>query len=149
MTKLAFLEERRTFPPKRFLLIVWLATLVISLYGLIATPENRGALYVWLAIGSVAFWQLWTLRWIELDNSGIRARNIFRQGYGLRWEEVTRFHEEEVRLNKGTYAVLLLSNEHPTTPTRRSEKRPIRIKLTADQADFETLRMLIRQVVPK
>ena len=142
MTGLAILDEARIFPPKRFLLIVWSITLLIAIYGSIATPGSRGALYVWITIGAVAFWQLWTLRWVEVDQEGIRIRNIFRQGRGLRWEEITRFHEEEVRLNKGTYAAILLSNEGNTD-------RPTKISLTNDQQDFSTLREIVREAVPK
>jgi hypothetical protein len=144
MTGLAILDQARIFPPKRFLLIVWSVTLLIALYGFIATPSSQGATYVWLTIGAVAFWQLWTLRWVEVDQDGIRVRNIFKQQRGLRWEEITRFHEEEVRLNKGTYAALLLSNEGAP-----DQSRLVRISLTNDQQDFPTLREIVREAVPK
>lgn len=152
MTKLAILEEQRIFPPKRFLLIIWIGTLLTAIYGLIATPLANGVIYVWLVIGAVAFWQIWTLHWVELDNDGIRTRNIFQQGRALRWEEVTRFHEEEVRLNKGTYAIILLSNEYPAgeAPSGESHhKRIIKIKLTDDQVNFDMLRGIVREAVPR
>ena len=121
-----------------------MTTLAIALYGLIATPGTKGAMYVWLVIGAVAFWQIWTLRWVQVDNEAIRVRNIFRRGRELRWSEVRRFHEEEVRLNKGIYTVILLSNE----PSSGS-KRPVRIKLTDDQIDFQTLRDIVREMAPR
>lgn len=143
MTKLALLEEARTFPPKRFLLIIWMATLAIAIYGLIATPREEGALYVWLGIGAVAFWQVWTLRWVQVDNQAIRVRNVFQRGRELRWDQVRRFHEEEVRLNKGIYTVLMLSDENA-----EGGRRPTRIKLTDDQVNFEMLRDIVRQMAP-
>jgi len=144
MTKLEILEEPRTFPPKRFLLIIWMATFAIAIYGLIATPFSDVAIFVWLAIGAIAFWQIWTLRWVQVDNEGIRVRNIFQRGRKLQWREVSRFHEEEVRLNKGVYTVLLLSNENSA-----GENRPTRIKLTDDQSDFQMLREIIREMAPR
>jgi hypothetical protein len=144
MTKLAILEQPIVFRPKRFLLIVWSMTLVLAIYGFIATPHTRGAIYVWIAIGGIAFWQLWTLRWVQVDRDGIRIRNIFGRGRELRWENVTRFHEEEVHLNKGTYAVLLLSNEG-----QQGIRRTTKISLTNDQVDFPALREIVRESVPK
>jgi hypothetical protein len=144
MTKLAILEQPIVFPPKRFLLVVWGLTLAIAVYGFIATPNTRGAIYVWIVIGTVALWQVWTLRWVEVDSEGIGVKNIFGQGRRLRWEEVTRFHEEEVHLNKGTYAVLLLSNEGQAGAGRIKK-----ISLTNDQLDFARLREIIREAVPK
>jgi Bacterial PH domain len=143
MSKLAILEQPIVFPPKRFLLIVWVLTLSFAIYGFIATPHTRGAIYVWIVIGGVAIWQLWTLRWVQVDRDGIRTRNIFQRGRGLRWEEVTRFHEEEVHLNKGTYAVLFLSNEGSAGGRRT------KISLTNDQVDFNSLREIVRESVPK
>lgn len=144
MANLAVLQEPRIFPPKRFLLIVWIVTLLLAVYGLIATPGEEMVIYVWLIIAVIAFWQVWTLRWVEVDNEAIRVRNIFQRGRELRWEEVTRFHEEEVRLNKGSYVLLLLSNEGA-----KDQQRPIKISLTSDQVGFETLREIIREVAPK
>lgn len=144
MTKLAILEEPRTFPPRKFLLIIWLTTLAIAIYGLIATPGTKGAMYVWLAIGAIAFWQIWTLRWVQVDNDGIRVRNIFQRGRELLWSDVRRFHEEEVRLNKGIYTVILISNEPPP-----ESQRLIRIKLTDDQVNFQMLRDIVREMAPR
>lgn len=143
MAQLAIPDEPITFPPRRFLLIVWGITMAIALYGFILTPHTQGALYVWSVIAAVAFWQLWTLRWVRVDSDGIEVRNIFKQGRALRWEEVTRFHEEEVHLNKGTYAVLFLSNEGS------SGGHLTKISLTNDQVDFNALREIVREAVPK
>ena len=143
MSDLAILAEPRTFPPKRFLLIVWIITLVVALYGLVVTLGNGRVSIVWLAISVIGFWQLWTLRWVQVDSEGIRIRNIFQRGRALRWDQITRFHEEEVRLNKGAYALLRISNEGAGTP------RPTRIDITSDQIGFDTLRDIVREAAPK
>jgi hypothetical protein len=143
MSDLAMLAEPRTFPPKRFLLIVWIITLVVALYGIVATLGNGRVSIVWLAISIIGFWQLWTIRWVQVDNEGIRIRNIFQRGRELRWDQITRFHEEEVRLNKGAYSLMRLSNEGAGAP------RPTRIDITSDQIGFDILRDIVREAAPK
>ncbi len=141
MSGLATLDTPRVFPPKMFYLVVWLATLALSAYGLLVTPSENLAIYVWLIICGVASWQVWTTRWVQVDEEGIRVRNILHRGRELQWEMITRCHEEEVRLNKGTYVLIRLSNEVPGEPL----PRPTKITITSDQIGFETLRELIRQ----
>jgi len=144
MPALAILEEPRTFPPKRFLLIVWIITIVVALYGIIATIGNGRISIIWLVISVVAFWQLWTIRWVQVDNEAIRIRNIFQRGRELRWDAITRFHEEEVHLNKGSYSLLRLSNEGGADISR-----PTRIDITSDQIGFDMLRDIVREAAPK
>lgn len=144
MTKLATLDEPQIYPPRRFLMIVWIITFLVAIYGIIATPGFTVAIYAWSVISVVAVWQLWTLRWVELNNDSIRTRNIFRHACSLRWDEVTEFKEEEVRLNKGTYTVLRLSNEGTAGVTK-----PTKIALTNDQQNFTQLRDIVRNAVPR
>ncbi len=144
MAKLSVLEEPRTFPPKKFLLIIWGTTLVISLAGIISSSGVEIVLYIWLVIAGVAFWQIWTLRWVQVDNEGIRMRNVFHRGRELQWEEVKEFHEEEVRLSGRSFYVVHLSNKQS-----EADKRITKIQLTSDLIGFETLRTIIREAVPK
>lgn len=137
----ATLDTPRVFPPKMFYLIVWLATLALSMYGMLATPEENIAGYIWLIISAVAAWQVWTTRWVQIDSEGIRVRNILHRGRALQWSQVSRFHEEEVRLNKGTYVLIRLSNEGSGEPPLR----PTKITITSDQIGFDTLRELIKE----
>ncbi len=140
MPNLAILEETRTFPPKKFFLVVWIVVMAFAVAGLMVTPSSKLTIYIWLIIAAISFWQVWTIRWVQVDNELIRVRNIFQRGRQLRWAEVTRYHEEEVRLNKGSYVLVLLSNEGSPEATR-----PTKINLTSDQVEFETLREIIRQ----
>jgi hypothetical protein len=144
MTHLPVLEQPRTFPPKTFLIVIWSLTLLIALYGAIATPGYAASFFVWVAIAVVGFWQLWCLRWFQLDSEGIRMRNIFQRGRSLRWEEITSFREEEVRLSKHPYVVLHLSNQGAATGGRVTK-----IAVTNDQIAFETLRTIVREAVPR
>ncbi|MEO5931671.1 MAG: PH domain-containing protein [Candidatus Kapaibacterium sp.] len=144
MAQLSILQTPLTFPPKRFLLIVWVATLVVSLYGFTVTLIGGEVVYVWMGIGIVAVWQLWTIRWVQVDNEGIRVKNVFQRGRELRWEEVTRVHEEEVRLNKGAYAILRLANSGTT-----AGRRAVKIDITSDLKGFDALRDIVHQAVPK
>jgi hypothetical protein len=139
MAQLEVLQHARIFPPKPFLVAVWIGTLGIAIYGVIVTPAYNGPLLMWSVIAGVALWQLLALRWVQLDNEGIRMRNILQRGRELRWEEITEFREEEVRLSKHPYVVLHLSNmAEGTSPVTR-------MKLTSDQVEFETLRTIIRE----
>lgn len=140
MSTLASLEQAHTFPPRRFLLFVWITTLLFAIAGLIATPGYTVAIYTWSVITIIAVWQLWTLRWIQLDRQGVSARNIFRHAQLLRWEEITEFKEQEVQLNRGTYSVVRLSN-HGAHP---AGTRATRITLTNDQSEFVRLRDMLR-----
>lgn len=142
MPKLAILEEPRTFPPKKVLLFTWGTTLLIALFGIAATPRIGASLMVWSIVALIAFWQFWVLRWVQVDAEGIRMRNLFQRGRALRWDEITEFREEEVRLSKHPYIVLHLSNEGGDGPTTR-------INLTNDQVGFETLRTIVREAVPR
>jgi len=144
MSTLAVLDQPRIFPPKRIYIAIWGVTLVVALFGLIVTPyDGRIVVYLWLVVAGAAFWQLWTLYWIQVDGEGIRIRNLAQRGRALRWEEITRFHEEEVRLHKGEYVLLVLSNE----PTEAGH-RPTKITITSDQIGFDTLRDIVRAAVP-
>jgi small-conductance mechanosensitive channel len=143
MTRLAILDEPRMFGPRKFLVAIWTTTLVVALYGLVETFNTAAAQYVWIVIFLVSFWQIWLIRWVQVDADGIRYRNIFQRGRELRWEEITDYREEEVRLSKHPYVVLHLSNASGTTP------RPTHMKLTNDQVGFETLRTIVREAVPK
>lgn len=144
MTKLVVLEEAHTFPPRTFLLVVWIVTFLFAIFGIIATPGWTVAIYLWSVISVVALWQLWTLRWVQLDNNGIRVQNIFHRARTLRWEEITAFHEQEVQLNKGSYTVLRLSNNGT-----EGIQRITTITLTNDQVNFTYLREIVRAAVPK
>ncbi len=144
MSKLATLEQPHVFPPRRFLLTIWIFTGVVALYGIIATPGFTFAIYAWMIIVAISLWQLWTLRWVVLDAQGISVRNVFRQGRSLRWEEITNFQEQELQLNKGTYSVLRLSNEGAGGDAPRT-----RIVLTHDQVNFPMLRDLVREAMAK
>lgn len=141
MPGLATLDTPRVFPPKMFYLIVWLATLGLSMYGMVATPGDNIAVYIWLIIAAVAAWQVWTTRWVQIDSDGVRVRNILHRGRQLDWRQISRFHEEEVRLNKGTYVLIRLSNEG----ANETPLRPTRITITSDQIGFDTLRELIKE----
>lgn len=143
MTRLAILEEPRTFGPRKFLVVIWALTLAVALYGLVETIGSAPALYVWIVVFVVAFWQIWLVRWVQVDAVGIRYRNVFQRGRELRWEEITDYREEEVRLSKHPYIVLHLSN------ASSGIERPVRMKLTNDQIGFETLRTIVREAVPK
>lgn len=142
MTKLAILEEPRMFGPRKFLVVIWFVTLAIAIYGLLETYNAGPALYVWIVVFIVAFWQVWLVRWVQVDADGIRYRNVFRRGRELHWDDITDYHEEEVRLSKHPYVVLHLSNAG-------TAQRATRIKLTNDQVGFETLRTIVREAVPK
>jgi len=141
MPGLATLETPRVFPPKMFYLVVWLATLALAAYGMLVTPSENIAIYVWLIIAGVASWQVWTTRWVVIDNDGLRVHNIFHRGRDLPWNSITRCHEEEVRLNKGTYVLIRLSNEGSIG----SATRPTRITITSDQIGFDALRALVKE----
>lgn len=141
MPGLAILDTPRVFPPKMFYLVVWLATLALSMYGMLVTPSENLAIYVWLIISAVAAWQVWTTRWVQIDSEGIRVRNILHRGRELQWGEIRRFHEEEVRLNKGAYVLIRLSNENAGEPALR----PTKITITSDQIGFDSLRELIKE----
>jgi hypothetical protein len=143
VTRLAILEEPRTFGPRKFLVVIWALTLAVALYGLVETLASAPALYVWIVVFLVAFWQIWLVRWVQVDAVGIRYRNVFQRGRELRWEEITDYREEEVRLSKHPYIVLHLSN------ASSGIARPVRMKLTNDQIGFETLRTIVREAVPK
>lgn len=145
MSDLAVLSEPRTFPPKKFLLVVWLATLAVAFYGLFVTAMLRAwTIVAWSAITFVSFWQLWGIRWIQVDSEGIRMRNMFRRGRELRWDEVTEYREEEVRLSGKPYVIVHLSN-------RGTEGivRVVRIQITNDQVGFDLLREIVRNAVPE
>jgi hypothetical protein len=144
MPSLAVLDKPQTFPPKMFYPIVWMVTLALALYGLIFTPDPGPALFIWLAIGVVAVWQIWTIRWVQVDAEGIRIRNILQRGRELHWKEITTFHEEDVALNKRVYSIIDISNALPP-----DARRAIRIRITSDQVGFDALREIIREAVPK
>lgn len=148
MPNLAILEEPRTFPPKKFLLGLWGVTLLVALYGIIITPMiggwALGPLSVWVVISGIAFWQIWSVRWVQVDNDGIRMRNLFRRGRELRWADVKEFHEEEVRLSKRPYIIIHLSNRGGEGVVRITK-----IQLTNDQVEFEMLRQIVREAVPQ
>ena len=143
MTKLAILEEPRMFGPRKFLVVIWALTLAIALYGLVETVNTGPALYVWIVVFLVSLWQIWLVRWVQVDAEGIRYRNVFHRGRELRWDEITDYHEEEVRLSKHPYIVLHLSN------ASSGAVRPVKMKLTNDQVGFETLRTIVREAVPR
>jgi hypothetical protein len=143
MANLDLLQEPRVFPPKLFYPIVWFLTLALSLYGIIFTPFGGGALYIWIVIGLVAVWQVWTIRWVQVDERGIRARNILQRGGELRWDEIAVFHEEDVALNKRVYSIIDVAN------SGTDGARPTRIRITSDQVGFDMLREIIRAAVPK
>ena len=145
MVNLSVLEHPRIFPPKRLLLGVWGGTLLLAVYGMFAAYGGEGgAFYVWIGIGFIALWQIWSLRWVQVDSEGIRYKNIFQRGRELRWVEITECREEEVRLSRHPYIVVHLSNEKGEGITR-----PTRINLTNDQVGFETLRTIVREAVPR
>jgi hypothetical protein len=143
MSRLAILDEPRVFGPRRFLVTIWTVTLFIALYGLVASFNVGPAQYVWTGVFIVSLWQIWLVRWVQVDSDGIRYRNVFQRGRALRWEEITDYREEEVRLSKHPYIVLHLSNASSGAP------RPTRMKLTNDQIGFETLRTIVREAVPR
>ncbi|MBC8144021.1 MAG: PH domain-containing protein [bacterium] len=143
MTKLAILTEPRMFGPRKFLMVIWVLTLVIAVYGLIETFGAGPAVYVWIVVFVISFWQVWLVRWVQVDEDGIRYRNIFQRGRELRWDDISDYREEEVRLSKHPYVVLHLSG------ARVDGARPIRMKLTNDQIGFETLRTIVREAVPR
>jgi hypothetical protein len=144
MDRLAVLSEPRTFPPRKFLIFVWGVTLALALYGLIVSVGHGGVIAVWLTIGAIAVWQIWVLRWVQVDVDGIRHRNVFGRGRELKWDEIREYREEEVRLSKHPYVVLHLSNR-----SAPDERGATRMKLTNDQVGFETLRTIVREAVPK
>lgn len=143
MAKLAVLNEPRTFPPNRLLLVVWGVTLLMALFGLITVPLLEPALLFWVAIAVIAFWQVWTTRWVQMDEEGIRTRNIFQRGRQLRWEEITEFREEELPLQKRSYTTIRISNRVPEGSALLT-----RISITSDQVGFETLRTIVREAIP-
>ncbi|MBS1912795.1 MAG: hypothetical protein JST22_12475 [Bacteroidetes bacterium] len=143
MTQLAALEERHVFPPRRFLVVIWIGTLLIAIIGLIATPGFTVKIYSWGVITVVALWQLWTLRWISVDRDGVTARNIFRYERAIGWNEIVAFQEQTVQLSKGTYTVLRLSKYESPGVTRTKT-----IALTNDQMNFTLLCDLVRASVP-
>ncbi len=145
MPNLSVLDIPRIFPPKKLLVALWIGTCVIAVYGLIASGSLNGAVVIWAIIAGIAIWQLWTIRWVRVDSEGVRMRNLFQRVRSLRWEDITDFYEEEVRLSKHPYVVLHLSNR------RRGEgNQPVtKIDLTSDQVGFETLRAIVREAVPK
>src|SRR5438270_205394 len=128
MSNLAVLGESRTFPPKIFYLLVWLATLVLTLYGIFATPDPGPILFVWIGVAAVAVWQLWTIYWVRIDGEGIRVNNILQRTWRLRWDEITTFHEEDIKLNKRVYSIVDLSNKPP-----EGKSSGTNIRLTSDQ----------------
>jgi hypothetical protein len=143
MTRLAILDQPRVFGPRKFLVVIWGLTLVVALYGLVETLNAGPALYVWIVVFVVSFWQIWLVRWVQVDADGIRYRNVFQRGRELRWEEITDYREEEVRLSKHPYIAIHLSNASSGADT------PVRMKLTNDQVGFETLRTIVREAVPR
>jgi hypothetical protein len=143
MSRLAVLEEPRTFPPNRLLFVVWGVTLLISLFGLFAVSNTPRSFLFWIVIAAVAFWQVWVTRWVRVDQEGIKIRNIFQRGRQLRWEEITEFREEELPLQKRSYVTIHLSNHGAGTP------HATKINVTSDQVGFESLRTIVREAVPK
>jgi len=145
MPDLAVLDEPRIFPPKKFLLFVWLATLAVAFYGLFVTAMLRAwTIVAWSVIVFVAFWQVWGIRWVQVDDEGIRMRNMFRRGRELRWRDVTEYREEEVKLSGRSYVIVHLSNRGTEGLVRVT-----RIQLTNDQVGFDMLREIVRNAVPQ
>lgn len=153
MPGLAVLEEARVFPPKKTLLVIWGGTLLLSVFGIVVTPIapgiTIGPLSFWIAVFLIALWQLTGVHWVQVDNEGIRYKNVFQRGRELPWDQVTEFREEEFSLapsrirNRQPYVILHLSNHG-----KEGVARAIKMRVTNDQIEFETLRTIVRAAVP-
>ncbi len=143
MPNLAVLHEARIFPPRKFQFVVWAATLAVAVYGLaVTTSLGAWTTFAWVVIALIAIWQIWGIRWVQVDSEGVRARNIFHRGRELRWDQITMFREEEVKLSRKPYVILYLSN-------RGAGERLTKMELTSDQVGFDILREIVRGAVPE
>lgn len=153
MPRLSVLEESRIFPPKKTLLVIWGVTLLFSVFGIVVTPIapglTIGPLSFWIAVFLISLWQLSGVHWVQVDNDGVRYKNVFQRGRELRWDDVTEFREEEFSLapsrirNRQPYVVLHLSNRG-----KEGVIRPTKMQITNDQLEFETLRTIVRAASP-
>ncbi len=144
MQNLAILDEARTFPPKRIWLVVWILTLLFALLAIVAAIQTGGHAWIfWGLVAVAALSQIWSTRWVQVDNESIRTRNIFQRGRQMRWDTITSVREEELPLRKKPYVIIRISDA-ATPPARRAT----RMKITSDIEGFDLLRGLIRELAP-
>ena len=69
--------ESLFFPPKYFYLIIWLFTLVIVLLVLVSSSVIGIGVYIFIAFGISAIFQLWQIVWVKIDSINLTIKNIF------------------------------------------------------------------------
>ncbi len=140
---LGILEEPRTFPPKTFFLAVWFVTLGFGVFGMVVAETWSIPFLVWTAVTIVAFRQIWTTRWVQVDREGIRVRNLAQRGREMNWSDITDLNEREIPVRKGKFFVVMkLTGEMKHQPGRRTT-----IVVDSDTDGFEVLREVIRGMV--
>jgi len=140
---LVALEESRTFPPKMYLLVVWIVTSLFALFGIIVSAAWSIAFWIWTAVLLVSLRQVWATHWIQVDQKGIRVRNLLFHRKEVEWEKITDVNEREIPVRKNkSFFVLKISGEMNV----RSSKETT-IMIDSDIAGFDILRELIQNVM--
>ena len=140
---LVALEEAQTFPPKVYFLVVWVLTFLFALFGVVVSVAWSVAFWIWIVIMGVSFRQIWTTRWIRIDEEGIRSRNFALQGKELSWNAISDVDEREIPVRKDrAFYVLKISG----TTEALSDKETT-ITIDSDTVGFDILRDVIQNVV--
>ncbi|MCE2502688.1 MAG: hypothetical protein J4G05_01320 [Chlorobi bacterium] len=140
---LVALEESRTFPPKMYLLVVWIVTSLFALFGIIVSAAWSIAFWIWTAVLLVSLRQVWATHWIQVDQKGIRVRNLLFHRKEVEWDTITDVNEREIPVRKNkSFFVLKISGEMNV----RSSKETT-IMIDSDIAGFDILRELIQNVM--
>ena len=134
-------EESRIFPPRMFYLVVWILTLLLALFGSIVSPKPSTIFWVWAGIALIALRQVWVTRWVQVDEEGIRVRNIAQRGRELRWEAISDVQEREVPVRKDRpFRIAKLKGQMESRPGRETT-----IVIDSDTAGFDALIEIVRE----
>lgn len=126
-----------------FFLVIWTLTFALGVYGVIVSPKPSLIFWVWLAIALVASRQIWTMRWVQVDDEAIRVRNIAQRGRELRWEDITKIEEREIAVRKEkSFCIVKVTGEMAWRPGK-----PTTIVVDSDTVGFDVLLELIRSRV--
>ncbi|MGE3801370.1 MAG: hypothetical protein AB7H80_10145 [Candidatus Kapaibacterium sp.] len=137
---LVILEEPQTFPPKMSFLVVWIITLGFGVFGMIVADAWSAAFWLWTVVALVSLRQVWVTRWVQVDNRGIRVRNIAQRGRELYWEDVSDVDEREIPVRKSkSFFVLKVQGETKYRPGKTTT-----ITIDSDIVGFETLREIVQ-----
>lgn len=136
------LDEPRSFPPKAFYLIVWLATLVFVLVGAFVSRAGSIGFWIWIGIGLVSLRQLWAMKWIRLDMAGIRVRNLFGVSREMTWQNIGRVEDRDIPIRKDrSFSLLTIRG----TISGKEES----ITVDSDTVGFDVLRQLVLNAAPE